>query len=232
MNAPRRALVTGANGGIGRAIVARLEADGFDVRTMDVRSPADIVLDLASDAIPEGSLDDVDVCVSNAGIVDTLSPAHRMSAEKWSRDIDVNLSGSFRVVQACLPGMRERRYGRVVLTSSIAAYLGSPGQVAYSASKAGLLGMAKTIAAENVAHGITVNSVLPGVIATPTVLAMPEPVLEGLREKFLPSGRMGEPAEVAALIAFLASEEAGWITAQEILIDGGSHLSTFSLGSS
>jgi NAD(P)-dependent dehydrogenase (short-subunit alcohol dehydrogenase family) len=126
--------------------------------------------------------------------------------------------------------MRARGYGRIVLTSSVAATLGTRGQVAYSASKAGLLGMAKTIASENVAHGITVNSVLPGTIATETVLGMPAAVLERLRDRALPSGRMGEPAEVAAVIAFLASEETGWITAQEIVIDGGAHLANLSLG--
>src|SRR4051794_8169756 len=124
-NAPERprALVTGSNGGLGRAIVERLTADGFDVVTLDVRGPADLVLDLATDDLP--ALDDIDACVSNAGVVDILSPAHRMSAEKWERDLSVNLTGSFRVVQACLRGMRERRYGRIVVMSSLAAAVGS-----------------------------------------------------------------------------------------------------------
>jgi acetoacetyl-CoA reductase len=107
----RRALVTGSNGGLGVAIVERLRSDGFDVVTLDVVGPADLVVDLTGEDLPD--LSDVDVCVSNAGIVDILSPAHRMSLEKWQRDLDVNLTGAFRVVQACLGGMRERRYGRI-----------------------------------------------------------------------------------------------------------------------
>ncbi len=227
----RRALVTGANGGIGTAIVGRLRAEGYDVLTTDVAAPADVVLDLAQDPLPDDFGADVDVCVSNAAVTNTLSPAHRMSAEKWQRDIDVNLTGAFRVVQACLGGMRERGYGRIVLISSLAATAGGRGQVAYSASKAGLLGMAATIASENVAHGVTVNSVLPGLIATPAVHAMPPEVLVAVADRMLPSGRMGETGEVAALVAFLASAEAGYVTAQQIAIDGGAHLSNISLGS-
>jgi NAD(P)-dependent dehydrogenase (short-subunit alcohol dehydrogenase family) len=227
---PRRALVTGANGGLGRAIVARLADDGYAVVTLDVAGPADLVVDLARDRVPAERLGDIDVCVSNAGIVDTLSPAHRMSPEKWQRDLDVNLTGAFRVVQACLPGMRERRYGRIVAISSAAAVVGARGQVAYAASKAGLIGMAKTIASENVALGITANCVLPGTIATPKVLAMPPEVLDRVRDRLMPSGRHGAPEEVAALVAYLASEAAGYVTAQSILIDGGAHLANVSLG--
>jgi acetoacetyl-CoA reductase len=228
----RRALVTGSNGGIGRAIVDRLRADGFEVLTLDVAPPADLVVDLAQQDLRDVVLGAVDVCVSNAGLVDILSPAHRMSAEKWDRDLRVNLTGSFRVVQACLGGMRERGYGRIVVMSSLAAAIGSQGQVAYSASKAGLIGMAKTIAAENAGLGITANAVLPGMIATPKTLAMPLDVQDRLREHFLPSGRMGQPSEVAGLVAYLASEEAAYVTGQAVVIDGGSSLNQVTLGSS
>jgi NAD(P)-dependent dehydrogenase (short-subunit alcohol dehydrogenase family) len=153
-----------------------------------------------------------------------------MTEEQWRRDIDVNLSGAFRVVQACLPGMRERGYGRIVVISSGAATAGLPGQVAYSASKAGLLGMVRTIAAENVAKGITANAILPGVIATEKVNAMPPEVLERVRAA-LPSRRLGEPTEIAGLAAYLASEEAGYVTGQTVGIDGGLQLNTMSLGS-
>jgi NAD(P)-dependent dehydrogenase (short-subunit alcohol dehydrogenase family) len=226
----RVALVTGANGGIGSAIATRLQAEGFHVRTLDVRPPADIVVDVAEGDLPAELFADVDVCVSNAGVVDILSPAHRMSREKWDRDLAVNLTGSFRVVQACLPGMRERRYGRIVLMSSLAGAIGARGQVAYAASKAGLLGMMKSIAAENASRGIVANAILPGIIRTPAVDAMPAEVHTRIRESFLPSGRMGEPEEVAALTAFLSSDEAGYITGQQIVIDGGSSLSPLSLG--
>jgi acetoacetyl-CoA reductase len=223
-----RALVTGAARGIGAAIVERLRSDGLEVTTLDrVAGACDLTLDLVSDALP--SLDDVDVCVSNAAVTDTIAPAHRMTAEQWARDIDVNLTGAFRAVQACLPGMRSRRSGRIVVISSGAARGGLPGQVAYAASKAGLLGMVKTLAAENAARGITVNAVLPGMIATEKVLGMPPDVLARV-EGALPLGRLGTPAEVAALVAFLASPDAAYITGQEIGIDGGLGLNTLSLG--
>jgi NAD(P)-dependent dehydrogenase (short-subunit alcohol dehydrogenase family) len=222
--------VTGAARGIGAAIAERLRADGLEVLTLDRDPGCDLTVDLAADAVPQDALAEIDVCVSNAAITDTVAPAHRMSPEQWARDIDVNLTGAFRVVQACLPGMRERRHGRVVVISSGAARNGLPGQVAYAASKAGLLGMVKTLAAENARRGITVNAVLPGMVATEKVRAMPPDVLERV-EAALPAGRMAEPAEVAALVSFLASSDAGYVTGQEIGIDGGLGLNTMSLGS-
>ena len=225
-----RALVTGAARGIGAAIAERLRADGLEVTTLDVLPGCDLALDLTRDPLPE-ELAETDVCVSNAAVTDTIAPAHRMTPEQWERDISVNLTGAFRVVQACLAGMRERRRGRIVVISSGAARSGLPGQVAYSASKAGLLGMVKTLAAENVAHGITVNAVLPGMVATEKVRAMPPAVLERVTDR-LPAGRMAEPAEVAALVAVLASDEAGYLTGQEIGIDGGLGLNTMTLGGS
>jgi NAD(P)-dependent dehydrogenase (short-subunit alcohol dehydrogenase family) len=229
-----RALVTGSNGGIGSAIVERLRRDGYDVVTMDMTEPADLLVDLETDEVPVDALADIDVCVSNAGIVDILAPAHSMSHEKWNRDLAVNLTGAFRVIQACLRGMRKRGYGRIVVMSSFAARCGSPGQVAYCASKAGLLGMARNIASENVSLGITVNSILPGLIGTDKVRAMPEEVLDRFRSGsgLLGTGRLGEPSEVAALVAFLASPEAGYITGQEIVVAGGGDLLQVSLGSS
>jgi NAD(P)-dependent dehydrogenase (short-subunit alcohol dehydrogenase family) len=224
-----KALVTGAARGIGAAIAERLRADGLEVTTLDVVPGCDLTLDLTRDPLPE-DLSSVDICVSNAAVTDTIAPAHRMTPKQWERDITVNLTGAFRAVQACLAGMRERRRGRIVVISSGAARSGLPGQVAYSASKAGLLGMVKTVAAENVAHGITVNAVLPGMVATEKVSAMPPAVLERVTGS-LPARRMAEPAEVAALVAFLASDEAGYITGQEIGIDGGLGLNTMTLGS-
>jgi NAD(P)-dependent dehydrogenase (short-subunit alcohol dehydrogenase family) len=226
MTAARRALVTGAARGIGAAIVDQLRADGLDVATLDREAGSDFEVDLASGELPD--LGAVDVCVSNAGITDTIAPAHRMTDEQWERDVAVNLSGAYRVIRACLGGMRERGWGRVVVISSGAAIHGLPGQVAYSASKAGLIGMAKTIAAEGASRGITANAVLPGLIATEKVRAMPPEVLERLLAE-MPSGRMAEPSEVALLVSYLASKDAGYVTGQAIEIDGGAALNTFSL---
>ncbi len=229
-----KALVTGSNGGLGRAIVAKLRQESYDVVTMDMTEPADLLVDLETGEVPVDALGDIDVCVSNAGVVDVLAPAHSMSHEKWDRDIAINLTGAFRVIQACLRGMRERRYGRIVVMSSFAARCGSPGQVAYCASKAGLLGMAKNIASENVSYGITANSILPGLIGTEKVRALPTEVLERFAagSGLLGTGRLGEPEEVAGLVAYLASPEAGYVTGQEIVVAGGGDLLQVSLGSS
>jgi acetoacetyl-CoA reductase len=226
-DAPRRALVTGAARGIGAAIADRLRADGMDVVTLDRAEGCDLQVDVAAGELPP--LDDIDVVVSNAAITTTIAPAHQMTPEQWQRDIDVNLTGAFRVVQACLAGMRERGHGRIVVISSGAATGGLPGQVAYSASKAGLLGMMKTIAAENAGKGITANAVLPGMIATEQVRAMPQGVLDRVLEA-LPSGRMAEVEEVAGLVAYLASDESAQVTGQQIAIDGGFALNTMTLG--
>lgn len=224
-----RAVVTGAIGGIVSAICQRLRSDDIEVRTTDVLGPDDAVLDLAADPIPEWFGADTDICVVVAGIVDTYAPAHSMSAEQWSRDIDVNLIGALRVVQACLPGMRDRRFGRIVAISSVAGRNGAAGKIAYAASKAGLHAMIRTIAIENSSRGITANSVLPGIIATPKVMTLPDED-QGRICAALPCGRFGRPEEVADLVVFLASDGAGYITAQDISIDGGMGLNTLFVG--
>jgi NAD(P)-dependent dehydrogenase (short-subunit alcohol dehydrogenase family) len=226
----RTALVTGANGGIGAAIAERLRADGLKVITLDISGPCDLQLDIATDPMP-AVLAEVDVCVSNAGIVDTIAPTHRMTGEQWRRDIDVNLTGAFRVIQACLVGMRERGWGRIVAISSLAGHDGLPGQVAYAASRAGLHGMMRTIATENAKRGITANCVLPGMVATPKALAMPDAVRDRILP-LIPMGRFAEPAEIAGLVGYLAGESAGYLTAQEIEMHGGLGLNTMSLGGS
>ncbi len=220
--------MTGAARGIGAAIAARLDADRFDVVTIDVAEGCDHRVDVAHDPFP--GLGEVGVCVANAAITTTIAPAHRMTGEQWQRDIDVNLTGAFRTVQAYLGGMRERGYGRIVVISSGAARGGLPGQVAYAASKAGLLGMVRTVAAENAGRGVTANAVLPGMVATEQVQAMPVEVRDAVTAQ-LPTGRMAAPEEIAALVAFLASEEAGYITGEEIAVTGGFGLNTMSLGS-
>lgn len=228
MTESRRALVTGASRGIGAAIARRLAAEGVDVVTLDLLEGCDISLDVARDPFPP--LGEVDICVANAGITTTIAGAHRMTPEQWQRDIDVNLTGAFRTVQACLGGMRERGCGRIVVISSVAAIAGLPGQVAYAASKAGQLGMVRTLAAENAARAITVNAVLPGLVATEQVLAMPADVRERAAA-LLPSGRLVEPDEIAAVVGFLAGDEAAQINGQAIAVDGAASLSQMTLGS-
>ena len=221
-----RALVTGAARGIGAAIAARLRDDGMEVVTLDREPGCDLQLDVRADELP--AMADVDVVVPNAGITTTVAPAHRMTSEQWDRDIGVNLTGAFRTVQACLPGMRERRYGRIVLISSMAARTGLPGQVAYGASKAGLLGLMRTLAAEGASHGITCNAVLPGLVATENVLALPAAVQDALLAT-LPTGRLAAPEEIAAAVSFLAARESAQVTGQEVAVDGGWSLNTASL---
>lgn len=221
-----KALVTGAARGIGAEIAQRLRDDGMEVATLDRAEGCDLQVDLARDPVPDQP--DVDVCVANAAITTTVAPAHRMTDEQWQRDIDVNLTGAFKTVRACLPGMRERGYGRIVLISSGAARTGLPGQVAYSASKAGLLGLARTVAAENAGLGITANVVMPGFVGTEVVAAMPSEIRDALLAA-MPTGRFAEPAEIAALVAFLASPAAGYVTGEAVGADGGVALNTVSI---
>jgi NAD(P)-dependent dehydrogenase (short-subunit alcohol dehydrogenase family) len=228
---PLKALVTGAAhpGGIGAAIAQRLAADGLEVVTLDRRPGCTFQVDLVTDELPP--LDDIDVLISNAGLPTIVGGAHSMDLERWQRDLSVNLTGSFRVVQACLRGMRERRFGRIVVISSIAARFGMPAQVAYSASKAGLIGLVKTVAAENAGLGITANAILPGLVGSAGVTAMPQEIIDAWMEQ-IPTGRMIEPAEIAAAAAYFASPAAGSVTGQELLIDGGMTLNLLSVTSS
>jgi NAD(P)-dependent dehydrogenase (short-subunit alcohol dehydrogenase family) len=228
---PLKALVTGAAnpGGIGAAIAQRFIADGLTVVTLDRAAGCTFQVDLVTDELP--ALDDIDVLVSNAGLPTIVGGAHSMDLERWQRDLSINLTGSFRVVQACLRGMRERRFGRIVVISSVAARFGMPAQVAYSASKAGLIGMVKTVAAENAALGITANAILPGLVASAGVQSMPQGIIDAWLEQ-IPTGRMVDPAEIAAAAAYFASPSAGSVTGQELLIDGGMTLNLMSVTSS
>src|SRR5437879_8162845 len=145
MLAAVKALVTGAARGLGAAIAERFRHDGMEVVTADVTAGCDLRLDVARDPFPP--LGDVDVCVANAAITTTIAPAHRMTAEQWQRDVDVNLTGAFRTVQACLTGMRERRFRRIIVISSAAARSGLRRPAGYTAPKAGVAGMIRPPAA-------------------------------------------------------------------------------------
>lgn len=225
-----KALVTGAarEGSIGRAIVVRLEAEGMDVVTLDREPGCTFQADIARDGLPE--LGDIDVYVANAGLTTVVGAAHTLSLDKWRQDLDVNLTGTFRVLQACLPGMRERGFGRVVVISSTAGTQGMPAQVSYSSSKAGLLGLVKTVAAENVAMGITANAVLPGMTASSGVLSMPQEIQDAWLQS-LPNGFV-EPEDIADAVAFFASPTAKSVTGQVLTVDAGDGLNTRSVTAS
>jgi len=244
--------VTGAARGIGRVIARVLAESGARValadRDADVNRTAEdlrargypasgVCFDVASaDAVRDGvervrsELGAIDVLISNAGIVDHIAPLTKMKPERWARELDVNLGGAFHLLQALLPGMVERRHGRIVLISSVAAVGGLHHQAGYAASKAGLLGLAKTVTLEHARHGITCNVVLPGLIETENVAAMPAEIREA-SIAITPARRLGRMEEVAQLVAFLASDEAGFINGAEIRIDGGFSLNTATLGS-
>jgi NAD(P)-dependent dehydrogenase (short-subunit alcohol dehydrogenase family) len=226
--AGRRVIVTGARGGIGSAIVELLERSGCevagcDVDDFDVRERDAVDAGLAGQVERLGGCDAV---VANAGVVDTR--AERFPDVGWRTDLETNLTGQFNVVRALFEPLRASGDGRVVLVSSASAETGLPGQVAYTAAKAGLVGMARTLAAEWGRHGIRCNVVMPGLIATPKVLALPEAVRAALSEP-LPLGRIGEPAELAATVAFLLSPAAAYITGTVIRVDGGYGLNTATL---
>jgi NAD(P)-dependent dehydrogenase (short-subunit alcohol dehydrogenase family) len=154
----------------------------------------------------------------------------RMDFERWQREIAINLGGSFNLIQAVLPEMIEGGWGRLVLISSIAARGGLPRQAGYASSKAGLIGLAETVAVEHARHGVTCNAIMPGLIETENVVRMPAEIRDATIRR-TPARRLGQMEEVAQLIAFLASEQAAFINGAAIPIDGGSSLNAFSLGS-
>ena len=231
--AGRRAIVTGSCGGIGRAICEALIAGGASVVGCDAPgSGAEIEFDVRDRAaVVDGVAAAIgalggscDAVIANAGVVDTIHRAERFTEQDWRLDLDVNLTGAFQVIQAAFAALAGAGDARVVVTSSVAAEIGLPGQVAYGASKAGLLGLARTLAAEWGPRGVRCNVVMPGMIETPKVLAMPAP-LRGRLEPMVPLRRFGAVEELAGVVAFLLSPAAAYINGAVLRVDGGFGLS-------
>ena len=239
----RRVIVTGAAGGIGRAIVAALADAGCTVAACDAPdalvdgvpgAAATATFDVRDrGAVREGVADAIaalggcDAVVANAGVVDTIHRAERFSEEDWRKDIETNLHGAFFLAQAAFEALVASGDGRVVVISSVAAETGIPRQVAYGASKAGLVGMARTLAAEWGGRGIRCNVVMPGFVATPKVRAMPAGVREAALAR-IPLGRFAETEELAGVVSFLLSPAAGYMTGAVLRVDGGFGLSLWS----
>ena len=231
MSTPRTVLITGGNRGIGFALAQRFIADGHRVAvtarsgegpTGSLTVTADVTDGASLDAAVatvEAELGPIEVLVANAGITkDTL--LLRMSDEDFEEVINTNLVGVFRVVKRCIKSMMKAKYGRVVLISSVVGLYGSPGQVNYAASKAALVGFARSMTRELGSRGITTNVVAPGFINTDMTKALPQ----AQQEQYLaaiPAGRFAQPEEVASAVAWLASDESGYISGAVIPVDGG-----------
>jgi len=237
----RTALVTGGSRGIGAAISVALKEAGYNVAanyagndeaaarfTAETGiktykwSVADYDACAAGIAQVEADLGPVEVLVNNAGITRD-APFHKMTREQWSDVINTNLSGVFNMTHPLWPGMRERKFGRIITISSINGQKGQFAQANYSAAKAGDLGFTKALAQEGARAGITVNAICPGYIATDMVMAVPEKVREQIIAQ-IPVGRLGEAAEIARCVVFLASDEAGFITGSTLAANGGQYM--------
>lgn len=235
----KSALITGASGGIGGAIARALHAagatvvltgtrkDALDALAGELGARAHVVQADLSDAeavatlveATEKAVGQIDILVNNAGLTrDMLSM--RLTDEDWAKVLDVNLGAAFRLSRAVMRGMMQRRWGRIVNITSIVGVTGNAGQANYAASKAGMIGMSKSIAQEVAARGITVNCLAPGFIET----AMTDVLKDDLKKKLLeavPARRLGTPEDIAAGVVYLASEEASYLTGQTLHINGG-----------
>ena len=234
----RVALVTGGTRGIGEAISKALKADGYEVAATyagnDEKAKAFTdatgiktfkwnVSDYESSkegiAKVEAEMGPVEVVVANAGITRD-APFHKMTPEAWKEVIDTNLTGVFNTIHPVWPGMRDRGFGRIIVISSINGQKGQAGQVNYAATKAGDLGIVKSLAQEGARKGITANAVCPGYIGTEMVRAIDEKILNEKIIPQIPAGRLGEPEEIARCVAFLASDDASFINGSTISANG------------
>lgn len=235
----KTALVTGASGGIGRAIAEKLYAAGATVGLTGTREAVldevatslgdrahPIVCNLSDDEALDGlvpaaieKLGSVDILVNNAGITrDNLFM--RMKQEEWDDVVNVNLTAAFKLSKAVLRGMMKARHGRIIQITSVVGVTGNPGQGNYAATKAGIIGMSKSLAYEVASRNITVNCVAPGFIETAMTDALDDKQKEAILTN-VPAGRLGQADEIASAVAFLASDDAGYITGQTIHVNGG-----------
>ena len=235
----KKALVTGASGGIGGAIARALKVQGAEVALSGTRvdalqamadelgagtyvCPADLSTSYGAEQLVKNATEamgGIDIAVNNAGLTrDTL--AMRMKDEDWQLVLDVNLSSAFRLSKACLRGMMKARWGRIIGITSIVGVTGNAGQTNYAASKAGMIGMSKSLAQEVASRGITVNCIAPGFITT----AMTDELTDDQKAMLVgsvPAGRMGTSDEIASAAVYLASEEAAYVTGQTLHVNGG-----------
>lgn len=235
----KKALVTGATGGLGGAIARMLHAQGATVALSGTRAEAleALAAELGERAViapcnladkdsvealvpaAEEKLGGLDILVNNAGVTkDNLFL--RLKDEDWDSVIAVNLTAAFRLSRAAVKSMMRRRYGRIISIGSVVGTTGNPGQGNYAASKAGLIGMSKALAAEVASRNITVNVVAPGFIESPMTQALNEKQREGILSD-VPMGRLGVGADVAAAVVYLASSEAAYVTGQTLHVNGG-----------
>jgi acetoacetyl-CoA reductase len=237
----RVAIVTGGTRGIGEAISLALKAQGRTVVANYAGNDARAKAFSDANGIPvykwdvgdhQACLDGcaqvteevgpVDIVVNNAGITRD-GTLHKMTYDDWHEVMRINLGGCFNMAKACFPGMRERGWGRIVNIGSINGQAGQYGQVNYAAAKSGIHGFTKALAQEGARVGVTVNAIAPGYIDTDMVAAVPEPVLEKIVAK-IPVGRLGQAEEIARGVAFLTSDQGGFVTGSTMSINGGQHM--------
>jgi NAD(P)-dependent dehydrogenase (short-subunit alcohol dehydrogenase family) len=219
----RTALVTGGISGLGRASAARLAADGATVITLDRSEGADIVVDITdADAVAAAvaSLGPVDILVNSAGIVGPNQPLWEVSLEDWNLTFAVNVTGTFNMIKAVVPGMRERGWGRIVNFASMAGKDGNPNLSAYSGSKAAVIALTKSLGKELATTGVLVNVIAPAVFETPMNDRTSPEVLAHITS-LIPMKRVGRPEEVAELVAWLASDKVSFSTGAVYDISGG-----------
>lgn len=235
----RKALVTGATGGLGNAIARALHAQGASVALSGTRAealealaaelgerahivPANLADQASVEALvpaAEAALGGLDILVNNAGITrDNLSM--RMKDEEWDQVVSVNLTAAFRLSRAALKGMMRRRAGRIVNIGSVVGTTGNPGQANYAAAKAGLVGLTKALAAEVASRNVTVNCVSPGFITSPMTDVLNDKQREGILGR-VPAGRLGTGREIGAAVVYLASDEAAYVTGHNLHVNGG-----------